>query len=176
MTKKEYNTLLGQHGAAELANNFVFPVRVSGKQKNESGSELKKVLATRRSEMSDKDKLEATLLQLRYQMEEYLNDTRFDKNKTFGFFLKNYIAGLRLKRNEFANEINIKPTELSQYINNHRTPPKNIIVRLELHSGNTIPAVNWYRLCEKKILHELSSNKALRNSQKKYVKKVAEPV
>ena len=118
--------------------------------------------------------LKGTLLQLRFQIEDYLNDLHFDKRKTFGYFLKSYIDSLKKKRNEFADEINIKPTELSQYINNHRKPPQNIMIRLELHSYNMIPAADWYRLLEKENLHELSTNKLLRRDQKKFIKRKAQ--
>ena len=75
--------------------------------------------------------------------------------------------------NEFAHEINIKPTVLSQYINSHRNPPQDIIIRLELHSRNNIPAATWYRLLEKENIHDLNTNLELRTKQKKYISKKA---
>ena len=84
--------------------------------------------------------------------------------------MKSYITILDKKSNEFADEIDIKPAELSQYINNHRTPPQPVMIRLELHSKNIIPAVHWYRLAECRKLHELMSDKTLRKEQRKFVK------
>lgn len=55
-------------------------------------------------------------------MEDYLNADTFDENFYFGYFLKEYIQRLEKKSKEFAEEINIDPTELSQVINKHRKP------------------------------------------------------
>ena len=98
---------------------------------------------------------------------------RFNKNKTFGFFLKLYISRLNIRMNEFAREINIRSTVLSQYINNHRIPPREIMVRFELHSHKNIPATTWYRLVEKENIHELSTNSVLRSKQKRHINKKA---
>jgi len=173
MYKKQFDDLLKKHGKEELVNSLVFPVKLTAKQKTESYQTLQAELAKSRAAMSPGDKVKANLLQLRFQIDDYINDKKFDKNKTFGYFLKTYIEGLEMKRKDFAGEINIKETELSQYINNHRTPPQNVIIRLELHSRKTISAVNWYRLIEKKTVHELGSNTALRTAQKRFVKSLS---
>ncbi len=174
MTKQEYKVLAEKYSPEELADSFVFPAQLTKKQKAEADIALSEVLKRRRSEMSPEYRLKGTLLQLRFQIEDYLNDFHYDKRKTFGYFLKSYIGGLKKRRNEFAYEINIKPTELSQYINNHRRPPQNIMIRLELHSRNMIPATDWYRLLEKENLHKLSTNKLLRKEEKKFVRQSAQ--
>jgi hypothetical protein len=170
---KQYSMLAEKYSPEELADSFVFPSQLTKKQKKEADNALSEILKQRRTAMSPEYQLKGILLQLRFQILDYLNDIHFDKHKTFGYFLKLYIDGLKKRRNEFAHEINIKPTELSQYINNHRKPPTNIMVRLELHSHNMIPATDWYRLLEKENLHELSTNKLLRQEEKKFIKRVA---
>ena len=176
MTKKKFSYLIDKHGAAEVANTVVFPVKLNSKEQEETDIALSDALASRRASMSDEEKLRATLLQLRFRIEDYLKDDRYDKKKTFGYFLKVYIGNLKRKHIEFARDINIKPSQLSQYINNHRSPPQDIIVRLELHSHNIISAVDWYQLLEKKNLYELRNNKDLRREQKSFVKREAELV
>ena len=173
MTKKEYKTLLSKYGPEELAASFVFPKKTTVRQNKQSAETLKAVLAKRRSSISKNDQLMASLLQLRFQIEDYVNTNIFDKNKTFGYFLKSYITILDKKRHIFADEIDIKATELSQYINNHRSPPQPVIIRLEIHSQNIIPAILWYRLAESEKLHELMSDKSIRHEQKRFVKKAA---
>lgn len=136
--------------------------------------ELKEALLKRRKQMSPEVKLELTLMQLRFQIEEYLNADMFDKQKTLGYFLKAYIKSLNKKANEFASEIAITPTVLSQYITDARIPPTNILVRLELHSHNTIPAESWYRLAEKERIYQIKSDRNMRREQRKFVIKDAE--
>ena len=176
MSKKIENTQPKQYTAAQLAEHLVFPARLSKKQKKEADEVLLTALQKRRAAAHTQDKLKAVLLQLRFRMESYINEEQYDKSKTFGYFLKQYIHELNKRQTDFADEINITPAELSQYINNHRTPPENIIIRLELHSRNVIPATDWYRLVEKKNLHDLNANATLRKSQKPFVKKQAELV
>jgi hypothetical protein len=173
MNNKEYTAALDEFGKKELAANMVFPAKLTAKQHKDAGAVLNDLLARRRAAMNDADKLQAKLLQVRFKMEEYINGSRFDKTKTFGYFLKIYITSLNKKRNEFAHEINIKPTVLSQYINSHREPPKDIFIRLEIHSHKKIPAVSWYRLLEKQTIHTLDTSIALRTRQQKNVIKKA---
>ena len=80
-----------------------------------------------------------------------------------------YVELLNKKRKEFAEEISIDETLLSQLINNHRQPPDYIAIRLELHSDNIIPATHWIRLVDKQRLHEITTDKELRKKEKKFV-------
>lgn len=170
MNKKEFEILLKQYGAEELGGNLVFPKPKTVTTNKKARNILLEELEKRRSAISPEDLLNAQILQLRFQIEDYLKENRFNRQKTFGYFLKSYITLLDKKSNEFADEIDIKPAELSQYINNHRTPPQPVMIRLELHSKNIIPAVHWYRLAESRKLHVLMSDKTLRKEQKKFVK------
>jgi hypothetical protein len=119
-SKKIINDVLNEN--QELAANYVFPTKVSKKSKKEIDDELMQVLSKRRNDRNPEDRLRASLLQLRFQIEKYLNESSFDSEKTFGAFLKLYIQELNIKQQEFAKDINVKPAELSSYINNHRTP------------------------------------------------------
>ncbi len=169
MSKKQIEKLFEQYSLEELAESFVFPVRLTKKQQQEADAELNAVLAKRRSEITPEFKKQARLLQLKFQMEDYLKGIRYDKQKNFGFFLRQYLQCIDKRSSEFAAEIDILPSELSQYLNNHRKPPKHIMVRLELHSQNTIPASDWYRVAEMETLHELATDKAIRKEQKLHV-------
>jgi len=170
MNKKEFEILLKKYGAEELGGNLVFPKPKPLKSDKKATDNLLKELTKRRAALSPEDHLNAQIMQLRFQIEDYLRENHFNRKKTFGYFLKSYITILDKKSNEFADEIDIKPTELSQYINNHRMPPQPVMIRLEIHSKNIIPAVHWYRLSEYRKLHELMSDKTLRKEQKKFVK------
>ena len=169
MTKKEMATLFEKYTPEELAEGFVFPVKLTKKQQQESDLALKEELARRRSEYSPEFKREMRLLQLKFQLQDYLKGMRYDKQKNFSYFLRQYLQCIDKRSSEFAAEIDILPSELSQYLNNHRKPPKHIMVRLELHSQNTIPASDWYRVVEMETLHELATDKAIRKEQKPHV-------
>ena len=78
------------------------------------------------------------------------------------------------KNKEFAEEIDLDATELSQVIHKHRKPTEKLIFRLEIHSNRNFPAVLWYRLMEKDRLYELLHNRNIVNIEKKHVKQKLE--
>jgi len=59
---------------------------------------------------------------------------------------------------------------LSQLINNHRAPAEKIIIRLELHSGNIIPALLWMKVLDKQREHTIVTDKAIRQEESSHVK------
>jgi plasmid maintenance system antidote protein VapI len=89
-------------------------------------------------------------------MEDYIKTDEFVKELHFGFFLKEYIARLDKKNKDFAQEINMDPSELSQVINKHRSPSDKLIIRLDIHSNKNFPALMWLRLIEKEKAYELT--------------------
>ena len=169
MSKKQTEMLFERYSPEELADSFVFPVKLTKKQRQEADAELNAVLAKRRNAQTPEFKQKARMLQLRFQLADYLKQMHYDSKKNFGYFLRQYLQCIDKRSSEFAAEIDILPSELSQYLNNHRKPPKHIMVRLELHSQNTIPASEWYRLAEMETIHELVTNKAIRREQKSHV-------
>jgi hypothetical protein len=159
-----------------LSNELISLKDLDKSEQKLLSQDLREALLKRRKQMSPEVKLELTLMQLRFQIEEYLNADEFDKQKTLGYFLKAYIKSLYKKANEFAGEIGITPTVLSQYITDARIPPTSILVRLELHSHNTIPAESWYRLAEKERIYQIKGDRKMRREQRKFVTKDSEIV
>ena len=153
----------------ELVECFVFPVKLTAKQKKEADQQLKEARERNRVEFSEKGLIRSDLLQLRFQIEHYLKQDDFDPKLTFSHFLKEYVNIFSKKRKDFAAEIGIDESLLSQFINTHRMPPDYITIRLELHSNNLIPAEYWYRLVEKEREHHIKTDKALRIKEMKHV-------
>jgi len=156
---------------SELADAFVFRNTLTDKQKEEARKQLAEARKKVKEKTTDTQKLYARILQLRYQMEDYAKSSTYDEKQNFASFLRTYIK-LNYKINkEFADDIHINETELSQILNKHRDPSENIIIRLELHSNNVIPAVSWFKLLEKEKLYELETDTSLREQEEKYVKR-----
>ncbi len=174
MTHNQYDILAAEFAPEELADGYVFPAELSKTEQLETEAALAAALTACRQAMTPEVRLKGALLQLRFQMEDYLVKPAYQGQGVFGGYLKRYIDCLKKTRAEFAREIDITPSELSQYINHHRRPPQNVLIRLELHSRGTIPATFWYRLLEKECLHELETNMVLREDQAKYVKRATE--
>lgn len=154
----------------ELAESFVFRNKLTPNQKEVSDKLLKEMRGKIQSEITPKQLLLSRLLQLKYQIEDYLENPTYDAQRSFGFFLRSYLEMLNKKNYEFANDIGIKEAELSQILNKHRKPSEKIMVRLEIHSNEIIPAITWFKLLEKENEYEFSTNNTLRVSEKEHVR------
>jgi plasmid maintenance system antidote protein VapI len=166
-----YKKLLKKYGPEELANGFVFPVKLTAKQKKEAAVQLAAARKRTQAEMTDETKFSLNAFGVRFRIESYLKQETFDPEITFGSFLKMYVELMEKKRKEFAEEISIDETLLSQLINGHRLPPDYVAIRLELHSNKIIPATHWIRLVEKQRLHEIANDKELRKKEEPFVHK-----
>jgi plasmid maintenance system antidote protein VapI len=154
----------------EIAESFVFPGPKDPRQREALLDEFRKHREKVSDKHSEKTKLISQLLQLKFLIEDYINSDTFNKNYYFGYFLKEYIIRLDKKNNQFATEIDVKPTELSQVINKHRKPTEKLIFRLEIHSNKNFPALMWFRVLEKERAYELKHNRNIIDSEKKHVK------
>lgn len=155
--------------AKEAVKSFVFPVKLRTTQQKKSDAELVKARRNIQAQMTDRERLIAGLLQLKFQLEDYINSDDYDPKKTFGSFLLSYLNVTNKRRSDLANDIKIHRTLMSQIINNNRPPNDSFIVRLELHSNNTIPADYWFKLIQKEQVHELQTNRIIRKREKKNV-------
>lgn len=162
--------LLKKYSPRELAESFVFRTKLSAKKKKEADEQLKKMREKVQKEITPEQALLARLFQLKYQIEDYSKDSTYDISRSFGYFLREYLKSLNMKNKDFASDIDIDETELSQILNRHRKPSEKIIIRLEIHSNKMIPAITWYKLLEKEKEYELLTNQLIRRSESKHVK------
>jgi len=155
---------------SELADSVVFKNTLSIEEAKEAAEQLAEARKKNRDNFTESQKLYAKVLQLRFLMEDYAKSEVYNDELSFAFFLKQYIK-LSYKINKyFANDINLKETELSLILNRHRLPNEKTIVRLELHSSNTIPAISWYRVLEKEKEFQLQANTKFKQKQNRFVK------
>ncbi len=160
--------ILREIDADEIVKSYVLPVQLTRKQEEESRKQLSEARRKLRAQTKPEEILTGRLMQLKFQLEEYINSGEYQP-KRFGYFLRSYLHILNKKSNEFAEEISIHKTMVSQLINNTREPNESLIIRLELHSNNNIPADYWLRIILKDKIHNLAKNKELRRREKKYV-------
>jgi hypothetical protein len=144
-------------------------MKTSKKRDLISENELRKKRALLKESYSPDQVLLANLLQLKFKLEDYLNQEVFNETQSFGFYLRSYLHILDKKNNTFANEIDINVTELSQILNKHRNPSEKVLIRIELHSNGILPAILWHRLIEKEKEHELLTNFSLRVRERSHV-------
>jgi len=161
--------LFEQYTPEELVESFIFPVKLTAKQQKEADKQLSEHLAKRRAEMTEPEKLNLRLFRLKFQLEDYINGEHYNPEFTFGYFLEQYLQLTNRKKKEFASDIQIHETQLSQMLKDRREPNNSIMVRLELHSNNVIPAIYWFKLLEKEKAYQLKTDKSLRDYESQYV-------
>lgn len=149
--------------------SFVSP-KLSSKEREEGYSALREFRKVRESKVAPEVKIKTDLRQLRYLMEDYIESDKFNKQMGFGYFLQEYIERISKKNSEFANEINVNPTEISQFIHKHREPSSKFFMLLEIHSNKIFPAIMWYKIFSKEKAFELLDN-AFKVDAEKQVKK-----
>ena len=165
-----------QYTPEEIADAFVFPIKLTAKQQLEADRQLAEHREKRRAEMTETEKLHFKLLQLKFQLEDYINSDQYNPKFTFGYFLEQYLQLTNRKKKEFAGDIQIHETQLSQMLKGRRDPNDRIMVRLELHSNNIIPAIDWFKLMEKEKGHQLKTDQSLRDKESQYVTHSLQPV
>lgn len=171
---KSYKEIEKKYTPEEIAESIVFPGTKDTEEREVVLSEFRDFRKSLSDKQGEKNKMISLLLQLKFLIEDYLESKSFNKNYYFGYFLKEYIARLEKKNKEFAAEIDVDPTELSQVINKHRKPTDKLIYRLEIHSNKNFPALMWFKLLEKERAFELLHNKGMIESERKHVKRKLE--
>ena len=156
----------------ELADAFVFRNKLTPNQKADSELQMNEMRKSIQSSISPNQVLLSRLMQLKYQIEDYLENPNYDVERSFGFFLRSYLNFLNKKNKEFAKDIDIAETELSQILNQHRKPSEKLFIRLELHSSAIIPAITWFRLSEREKEHEILTDNNLRLKEKSHVRNI----
>ena len=167
---KSYKEIEKKYTPEEIAESYVFSGELDSSQKVKKLEIFRSWRKKNESNRSAKSKLITKLLQLKFEMEDYLIQKEYKQGFDFSYFLVQYIDRLEIKKKEFAQEIDVDPTELSQIINRHRSPNEKFIIRLEIHSNNNFPAVVWCRLIEKERTFYLQNNSNLRLSETKHVR------
>jgi hypothetical protein len=144
--------------------------KLSAEEREEAYAALREHRKAHETKRTPEAKLKTDLLQLRFLMEDYIQSDEFNEEMGFGYFLKEYIERIRKKSNEFADEINVNPSEISQFIHKHREPSSKFFIRLEIHSNKIFPALMWHKILSKEKALELL-NYGLRGDEEKQVKK-----
>ena len=171
MSKKDMNNELEQF-------KYLIDSRViSGKEKEEDRKALLAAREKRFKTSTESEKTIAKLLQLKYQIENYLKEPVQTLEHDFSKFLTIYIDTLYQKRKDFAADIDIKPIVLSQIINNHRQPTEEFLIRLVLHTQAIFKKISsfekelWPKLYfQDRISEFLCSTEKKRKLEEKHVK------
>lgn len=149
----------------------------SSRARKADGQALMEARLERMKNFSEEDIKRAKLMQLKLQMEDYLNKPVCSEKNFFTNFLSSYIDTIYSKRSSFANDIDITPVRLSQVLNNHRDPHEEFMLRLMVHSEKAFqgvcefPQKTWYQIYyQDKICDTLLNEDEWKPKAEKHVK------
>lgn len=161
--------LNGKVTQAELDGDVFIGVELTPAQKKEAAIYLAEARKKDKEEMTEEVRVGLIQHHIRARIDDYIATDKYDPAMSFGYFLKEYVDLIQTKRKDFAEQIGIDESLLSQLINGHRLPPDYITIRLEIHSGNRISASRWYKLITMEKEHYIKTDKEIRKKQRRFV-------
>lgn len=168
-----YQELRKEHTAEELADSVFVTAEASKEEKEKSRKEFARLRMEKRANKTDEEKMLASLLQIKYQIKSYISHSKYDEEKSIGKMLKMYLKAVGRTQKKFAEEVNIHPSQLNRVIKGKEPISKSLAYRLELHSGETIPAIYWWKLMQKEVERDIMTADKEREMERKQVKVVA---
>ncbi len=124
--------------------------------------DFKLLIRSKVSETPKKERIKISLLGLKYHMQDYLRSNV--NNKRVGSFIKQFIELVEIKQIDFANYLELRPSNLSKLLSGERR--LNIELALILEKLSNIDADLWLRVQNHNEL--LTAQKSLRKKMNKY--------
>jgi len=170
--QKIYKELKKKYSKDELAESFYVPDESTKKKDQQNADEIWEIRKKLIQQMSPEDKIYSGLLRLKYQIKRYIESNLNDPTISISNFLKEYMLILNKKQKDLCLDLDIHKTRLSRILNNRERISLQIAYRLEIHSGELIPAIYWWKLVQKEIEQEINEDKKERRKEKKKVKNI----
>lgn len=157
MKKKDKEYSIPHHGLSEY-------------EKAQADKELRRNRLESLRGITDKQKMYADLVSLKYGIVDYLEIGIFSEKYLFSEILRKYVSIIGTSRRSLAKDLGVHETKFSRIINNKENPGLSLMYRIEEHSGGILSASLLWHLVAKKMLVEIDSNQQERKKQSKRVK------
>ena len=168
--EKIYQQLREEFSEEEIAAGYIFPDDLDQKEKEEIEAEFKKLRLKALRERTEEQRLLSELMRMKLLMRDYFERGGFEEAFSFSKQLELYIKILGRNQKAFAAEIDLHPTKLSRLLNNRENPNVELTYRLEVHGGNIIPALYWWKLHAKRIEEDVRTDKERRKIESEKVR------
>lgn len=170
--EKIYHKLRKEYTDEEIAEDFLIPEDLTEEEERQIQATFGEFRMKLWREQSDEDRLLGKLLGLKYRMRSYIKNEKFDAEKTLVHFFKEYLTITNRKEAEIAEDINVSTDKIKVILLGQEKPNKAFFFRLEKHSGDTIPALYWWKLSQKEVEYEILTAKEMKQKERMEVKKV----
>lgn len=168
--KKIYEQLKKEYTDEEIADAHLLSEELSEEELAAAHEEMRQIRLEQLKNRTEEQRLHSELFRLRILIREYLEQETYQETQSFGKYLEEYIHILRKTKKAFAEDIDIHQTRLSRILHDREDPNIELLYRLEIHSGNLIPAILWWKLFQKKQAYELTHDEEGRKREATHVK------
>lgn len=167
-----YQELEKKYSKEELAEAFVFPPDMSEEEKREADREFGELRKQRLLHRRPEEKMLSGLLRFKYELEDQVGRRDFDKEKGIPHFLSDYLNVTGRKQGELAEDIDLHPTRLSRILHGKEKLSLALAYRLEAHSGDTVPAILWWKLVQQEMEQEIKKDSDQKRQERRQVRRV----
>ena len=153
-----YEKLREKYTDKEIAEGFMIPETLTEEEQKISDEEFRKVRFRLLNNRTEQQRLMSEVTRLRISIKVYLEQEIYSPLFSFGQVLGKYIELLKISKKQFSKDIDIHYTKLSRILNEKEEPNIGFIYRLENHSAELIPAVDWWKLTIRKQEYLIAEN------------------
>ncbi len=168
--EKIYKELRKKYTDEEIADSMLIPQDMTEEELKESNEELKKFRFKLLRERTEEQRIYSELLRFKFLMEDYIQKEPYSAEESFGKHIEEYVRILNRTKKRLSEDLDIHYTRLSRIINDREEPNVELMYRLEMHSGNIIPALYWWKLVSKKQEYIIKQDLKTRKREGKKVK------
>jgi addiction module HigA family antidote len=130
----------------------------------EKMSKLKDYILAKSKKQSPEQKLKNELLAVKFQMQDYLEKEKVDREMRILDFVKLYLKLLNITQKDLATAFGMKDTNLYKYLTGERKLNSDIVLKLS-HFFNTEPEL-WFHIQVKNELRELKKKEYVKSYEK----------
>lgn len=163
--EKIYNELSKKYTDEEIGESMLIPEDLTAEERAEADEELLAFRFKLLQEQTEEERVYSDLLRFKYQMEDYLKKDFYTDEKSFGKHLEEYTRILKRTKKKLSEDLDVHYTRLSRIINDREEPNIELTYRLDMHSGNLIPAIYWWKLMIKKQADSIKKDKKTREKE-----------
>lgn len=148
-----YKQLKKKYTDEEIAEGFMIPDTLTEEEQAFSDQAFRQMRFELLNNRTEQEHLISEVTRLRISIKKYLEEDIYSPLFSFGQVLGKYIALLKVSKKQFSEDVAIHYTKLSRILNEKEEPNIGFIYRLECHSDELIPAVDWWHLTIRKQEH-----------------------
>ncbi len=165
---KLFEEMKKKYTLEEIAESMLFPGK---KPTPEEHAEFVRLRMEHWNNTPPEKRLKYQLIGLKYRMKHCM-EGRKESMDTIANFLQQYLDITNKKQKDLAADLSINPSTLSCILNEKEHLTLALAYRLELHSGDLIPAIYWWKLAQKEIEQDIYNNPDAKLKEAKLVKNV----